>query len=93
MSPTGPGGRVDVHRHMVPGPYGRRRRSYGGDAPGGRALPAWNPDVALELLGRHGIATAVPVADHAGRLSGRRSQRGPTDVHGLFPCRKETPRA
>ncbi|MGW4796444.1 amidohydrolase family protein [Nonomuraea sp. NPDC004297] len=52
-------GRIDVHQHLVPEPYARWLRSHGVDAPGGRPLPAWSPEAALELMDRQGIATAI----------------------------------
>ena len=51
--------RIDVHQHMIPGPYARWLRSHGVDAPGGRPLPGWSPGAALELMDRQGIATAI----------------------------------
>jgi len=52
-------GRVDVHQHMVPEVYARWLRSHGVEDPGGRQLPEWSPDGALDLMDRQGIATAI----------------------------------
>ena len=52
-------GRIDVHQHMMPKPYARWLRSHGVETPGGRALPAWSPAEALEMMDHQGIATAV----------------------------------
>ncbi|NEA21712.1 amidohydrolase family protein [Actinomadura bangladeshensis] len=51
--------RIDVHQHMVPSDYAAWLRGNGVHAPGGRALPDWTPDLALEFMDRHGIATGV----------------------------------
>ncbi|RSM55169.1 amidohydrolase [Amycolatopsis sp. WAC 01376] len=52
-------GHIDVHTHMIPTGYAQWLRDHGVHAPGGRELPEWSPDLALELMGRHGIATAI----------------------------------
>jgi 6-methylsalicylate decarboxylase len=52
-------GHIDVHTHMVPAGYARWLRDHGVHAPGGRELPEWTPTLALELMDRQGIATAI----------------------------------
>ncbi|GAA2629005.1 amidohydrolase family protein [Actinomadura fulvescens] len=52
-------GRIDVHQHLVPAAYAGRLRDHGITAPGGRKLPGWSPAMALELMDRQGIATAL----------------------------------
>ncbi|MFG2004350.1 amidohydrolase family protein [Spirillospora sp. NPDC048911] len=52
-------GRIDVHQHMVPAAYAAWLRDHGITAPGGRELPEWSPALALELMDRQGIATAI----------------------------------
>lgn len=52
-------GYIDVHTHMIPADYARFLREHGVDAPGGRPLPEWSPSLALELMDRQGIATAI----------------------------------
>ena len=51
--------RVDVHQHMVPPAYAAWLRGHGVHAPGGRALPDWNPDLAVDFMDRNGIATGI----------------------------------
>ncbi|MBW8483154.1 amidohydrolase family protein [Actinomadura parmotrematis] len=52
-------GRIDVHQHMVPDFYAAWLREHGVEAPGGRDLPAWSPQEAVELMDRQGIAAGV----------------------------------
>jgi hypothetical protein len=52
-------GDIDVHTHMIPTSYAQWLRDHGVHAPGDRELPEWSPDLALELMDRHGIATAI----------------------------------
>ncbi|MGW0190896.1 amidohydrolase family protein [Streptomyces sp. NPDC003362] len=56
--PTAPH-RIDVHQHVVP-PFYRDLLTHAGIAEaGGRALPAWSPEEALELMDLLGTATAI----------------------------------
>jgi predicted TIM-barrel fold metal-dependent hydrolase len=56
---TGTAARIDVHQHIVP-PFYRDVLAKAGIADaGGRAMPAWSPDPALELMDLLGIATAI----------------------------------
>ncbi|MEU6324844.1 amidohydrolase family protein [Streptomyces sp. NPDC047009] len=51
--------RIDVHQHILP-PFYRDALAAAGIADaGGRALPKWTPDAALELMDLLGTATAV----------------------------------
>ncbi|WP_030620327.1 amidohydrolase family protein [Streptomyces fulvoviolaceus] len=51
--------RVDVHQHIVP-PFYRDLLTKAGIADaGGRALPDWSPEAALELMDLLGTATAI----------------------------------
>ena len=52
-------GRIDVHQHMIPPGYAAWLRDRGVHATGGRALPEWSPDLALEFMDRQGIATGI----------------------------------
>ena len=52
-------GRIDVHQHMIPPGYAAWLRDRGVHAAGGRALPEWSPDLALEFMDRQGIATGI----------------------------------
>ena len=52
-------GRTDVHQHVIPPAYAAWLGDHGVDAAGGRALPEWSPDLALEFMDRHGIATGI----------------------------------
>lgn len=52
-------GRIDVHHHLIP-PFYRDLLAKAGIAEaGGRALPDWSPEAALELMDLLGTATAI----------------------------------
>lgn len=71
--------RVDVHHHIIP-PFYRDLLSKAGIADaGGRALPDWSPDAALELMDLLGIATAIVSVS----TPGTRFLPGPADAAGL----------
>ena len=46
--------RIDTHHHIVPPTYAAWLARQGLDA-GGRAIPAWLPESALEFMGRLGV--------------------------------------
>ena len=50
--------RIDTHHHIVPPTYAAWLARQGLDA-GGRAIPAWLPESALELMGRLGVERAI----------------------------------
>lgn len=51
--------RIDVHQHLIPPAYANWLRSTGVRDAGGRELPSWSVDDALELMDGHAIATAI----------------------------------
>ncbi|MFE0678240.1 amidohydrolase family protein [Streptomyces sp. NPDC058867] len=51
--------RVDVHQHIVPAFYADLLAEAGISDPGGRALPRWSPESALETMDLLGTATAI----------------------------------
>lgn len=51
--------RIDVHQHIVPPVYAEWLRSQGIREAGGRELPPWSAEEALEQMDSHGIASAV----------------------------------
>lgn len=51
--------RIDVHQHIVPPEYAAWLRAKGVDDAGGRALPEWSAEGALEVMEQHGIETAI----------------------------------
>ena len=51
--------RIDVHHHIVPDFYVSALRSFGIKQSGGRDYPVWSPQIALEMLDRQGIQTAI----------------------------------
>ncbi|MFC9358870.1 amidohydrolase family protein [Rhodococcus sp. NPDC057014] len=51
-------GRIDTHQHIVPPRYRRWLLDKGLTA-GGRAIPEWSTEGALELMGENGIDTAI----------------------------------
>ena len=50
--------RIDTHQHIVPPAYAAWLAAHGLDA-GGRAIPRWSADAALELMEGAGIASAI----------------------------------
>lgn len=53
------GGRIDVHFHAVPA-FFREAAAAAGRRPAiSSGLPAWSPELALDVMDRHGIATAI----------------------------------
>ena len=52
------GGRIDTHSHVVPPDYAAWLRSKGTTA-GGLPIPSWEPEAALALMDRLGIASAI----------------------------------
>ncbi|WP_200308144.1 amidohydrolase family protein [Streptomyces adelaidensis] len=52
-------GRIDVHQHAVPSFYRDRLAKAGIAEAGGRALPEWSPEGALDLMALLGTATAI----------------------------------
>ncbi|WP_018331836.1 amidohydrolase family protein [Actinomycetospora chiangmaiensis] len=51
-------GRIDVHQHLIPTRY-RRALDERGLTAGGWPTPDWDPDAALAMMDRRGIATGV----------------------------------
>jgi 6-methylsalicylate decarboxylase len=51
-------GRIDVHQHLIPTRY-RRALDERGLTAGGWPTPDWDPDSALAMMDRRGIATGV----------------------------------
>ena len=59
MPPASAARRIDVHHHIVPDFYRDALAKAGiGDA-GGRTLPDWSPEAALDLMDLLGTATAI----------------------------------
>jgi predicted TIM-barrel fold metal-dependent hydrolase len=56
---TGAAGRVDVHQHIVPSFYRDRLVQVGIAEAGGRELPEWSAESALEVMDLLGTATAI----------------------------------
>jgi len=51
--------RIDVHHHILPAAYVSWLRGIGICEAGGRDLPAWSPEAALQVMDEHFIETAV----------------------------------
>jgi predicted TIM-barrel fold metal-dependent hydrolase len=51
--------RIDTHQHMIPPEYRRALQKAGIDESGGRALPDWSPENALQTMAELNIATAI----------------------------------
>ncbi|MFD5123577.1 amidohydrolase family protein [Streptomyces sp. NPDC058385] len=56
---TGRSGRIDVHQHLIPPFYRDLLAKAGIGEAGGRALPDWSPEGALELMDTLGTTSAV----------------------------------
>ncbi|MDQ8705423.1 amidohydrolase family protein [Streptomyces sp. LHD-70] len=65
-APTVRPGRIDVHQHLVPPFYRDLLAKAGISEAGGRALPEWSPEGALELMDTLGTASAVLSASAPG---------------------------
>jgi predicted TIM-barrel fold metal-dependent hydrolase len=51
--------RIDVHQHLLPPDYRTWLARYGIESAGGRKLPDWSVEQALEFMGSYGIRTAI----------------------------------
>jgi 6-methylsalicylate decarboxylase len=51
--------RIDTHNHIIPPDYREMLRRAGIDEAGGRALPDWSADAALQTMADLGVATAI----------------------------------
>ncbi len=51
--------RIDVHHHILPPEYRSALAEVGITSGGGRPIPEWDLQNTLELMDRHGIATAI----------------------------------
>lgn len=51
--------RTDVHQHLLPPFYRDALRTAGITEAGGRALPGWSPEQALDFMGNAGVTAAV----------------------------------
>jgi 6-methylsalicylate decarboxylase len=51
--------RIDTHQHLIPPDYLKALQRHGLGAAGGRELPAWSPEAALETMGLLDVGTAI----------------------------------
>jgi len=51
--------RIDTHNHIIPPDYRKALRQAGIDDAGGRALPDWSADAALQTMAELGVGTAI----------------------------------
>lgn len=51
--------RIDTHHHLIPPDYRKALQKAGIDEAGGRALPDWTPEVALQAMAGLDIGTAI----------------------------------
>lgn len=51
--------RIDTHQHLIPPDYLTALQRHGFGAAGGREMPEWSPDAALETMGLLDVATAI----------------------------------
>ena len=51
--------RIDTHHHIIPPDYRKALRKAGIDEAGGRALPDWSADAALQTMAELDVATAI----------------------------------
>ena len=77
-------GRIDVHFHMIPQFYADMVYAAGSGPAIGR-YPDWSPELALEIMDRFGIATALlrsasPACSSASRTRPRRWRGAATTI-------------
>jgi len=70
--------RIDVHHHILPPAYVEWLRARGIHDAGGRVLPAWSADTALQIMDEHEIATAVVSVSTPGVHLDAQTRRDPT---------------
>jgi predicted TIM-barrel fold metal-dependent hydrolase len=51
--------RIDTHHHIIPPDYREMLRRKGIDEAGGRALPDWSAETALQTMAELGVGTAI----------------------------------
>lgn len=51
--------RIDTHHHIIPPDYRKALRKTGIDEAGGRALPDWSPEAALQTMAELDVATVI----------------------------------
>ena len=51
--------RIDTHQHLIPPDYRKALQKAGLSAAGGRVLPDWSPETALQNMAELGIGTAI----------------------------------
>lgn len=51
--------RIDTHAHLIPPPYRKALSTARIDDAGGRALPEWSPEAALQAMAELDVATAM----------------------------------
>jgi 6-methylsalicylate decarboxylase len=51
--------RIDTHQHLIPPDYRKALRKAGIDEAGGRTLPDWSLDAALQTMAELDVATAI----------------------------------
>ncbi|WP_321964815.1 amidohydrolase family protein [Paraburkholderia sp. J7] len=54
-----PPGRIDVHHHLIPPAFVKAMQARGRDEVAGAKLPHWTPEMSIENMDAHGIATAI----------------------------------
>lgn len=51
--------RIDTHQHLIPPDYRKAVQKAGVDDSGGRALPDWSADAALQTMAELNVGTAI----------------------------------
>jgi len=51
--------RIDTHQHLIPPDYRKALHKAGIDEAGGRSLPDWSPDAALQTMAELDVATGI----------------------------------
>lgn len=51
--------RIDVHHHLIPPVFVKAMRARGRDEVAGAKLPHWTPEMSIQNMDAHGIATAI----------------------------------
>ena len=61
-------GRIDTHQHLIPPDYRKALQRAGIDGSGGRALPDWSAETALQTMAELGVDSAILSVSTPGTL-------------------------
>lgn len=58
--------RIDMHHHLLWSAYRKELERHGIGDSGGKAMPEWTPELAIDMMDRHGISAAATGLSHPG---------------------------